>query len=79
MIHSYVPILFYFILDICLIDLYMFCRSMYEVEQYRHCKEITVKGNSVPYPIQYFEEGTFPDYCMNEVRYVVIMLLTNPA
>ncbi|KAF4520384.1 hypothetical protein B566_EDAN012889 [Ephemera danica] len=43
-------------------------RSLYEVEQYRHSKEISTKGNMVPYPIHFFEEGTFPDYCMNEVR-----------
>jgi ATP-dependent RNA helicase DDX5/DBP2 len=29
---------------------------------------VTVKGRAVPFPNQYFEEGNFPDYVMNEVR-----------
>nr|CAD7442179.1 unnamed protein product [Timema bartmani] len=39
-----------------------------EIEAYRASKEITVKGDNVPSPIQYFEEGNFPDYAMNEIR-----------
>lgn len=34
---------------------------------YRESKAITVKGNAVPHPSQYFEEGNFPDYVMNEI------------
>lgn len=30
-------------------------------------KEITVKGNQVPPPSQFFEEGNFPDYLLNEI------------
>jgi ATP-dependent RNA helicase DDX5/DBP2 len=41
---------------------------MMEVEAYRNTKEITVKGNIVPNPLQYFEEGNFPDYVMKEIR-----------
>ncbi|GLH12387.1 ATP-dependent RNA helicase p62 [Gryllus bimaculatus] len=33
-----------------------------------HSAEITVRGDEVPNPIQRFEEGTFPDYLMNELR-----------
>nr|CAD7260484.1 unnamed protein product [Timema shepardi] len=39
-----------------------------EIEAYRASKEITVNGDNVPSPIQYFEEGNFPDYAMNEIR-----------
>ncbi|KAJ8985896.1 hypothetical protein NQ317_010652 [Molorchus minor] len=42
-------------------------RSPYEVQQYRNCKEITVEGNA-PNPIQNFDEASFPDYVMNEIR-----------
>lgn len=42
-------------------------RPLQEVQMYRSSKEITVKGN-VPKPIQYFEEATFPDYVMNQVK-----------
>lgn len=30
-------------------------------------KEITVKGNRVPPPSQFFEEGNFPEYLMTEI------------
>ncbi|XP_071442122.1 probable ATP-dependent RNA helicase DDX17 isoform X2 [Hetaerina americana] len=43
-------------------------RNIREVEQYRSSKEITVKGNNVPFPNQHFEEGNFPDYVMREIR-----------
>jgi len=38
-----------------------------EVCVYRMNKEITVKGNRVPAPNQFFEEGNFPDYLMKEI------------
>ncbi|XP_046403944.1 probable ATP-dependent RNA helicase DDX17 isoform X2 [Ischnura elegans] len=43
-------------------------RNMRDVEMYRSSKEITVKGNNVPFPNQQFEEGNFPDYVMREIR-----------
>lgn len=42
-------------------------RPLAEVEQYRNSKEITVKG-AVPNPIQFFEEASFPDYVMDQVK-----------
>jgi len=42
-------------------------RSLDEVRKYRDSKAITVKGNNVPHPNQYFEEGNFPDYVMREI------------
>jgi ATP-dependent RNA helicase DDX5/DBP2 len=36
-------------------------RSAKEVAKYRQSKEITVKGNDVPNPIQDFDEAKFPD------------------
>ncbi|XP_046425669.1 ATP-dependent RNA helicase p62-like isoform X2 [Neodiprion fabricii] len=39
-----------------------------EVEIYRGDKQITLKGDSIPNPIQYFEEGNFPDYVMQGIR-----------
>ncbi|XP_012219238.1 uncharacterized protein [Linepithema humile] len=43
-------------------------RSDQEVNQFRESAEITVKGDNVPNPIQYFEEGTFPPYVMEGIR-----------
>ncbi|XP_059474898.1 uncharacterized protein LOC132196349 [Neocloeon triangulifer] len=43
-------------------------RTSFEVEQYRNVKEVTVKGRAVPFPNQFFDEGNFPDYVMNEIR-----------
>lgn len=43
-------------------------RTPDEVGQYYTGKEITVKGNSTPFPIQAFEESNFPDYVMEEIR-----------
>lgn len=43
-------------------------RSMHSVDSYRSNKEITVKGNNIPGPNVYFEEGGFPDYVLNEIR-----------
>lgn len=45
-------------------------RSLDDVRKYRDGKAITVKGNNVPHPSQYFEEGNFPDYVMREILYV---------
>lgn len=39
-----------------------------DVRVFRLSKEITVKGNHVPPPSQFFEEGNFPDYLMNEIN-----------
>ncbi|KAK0173688.1 hypothetical protein PV328_006845 [Microctonus aethiopoides] len=39
-----------------------------EVEAYRQKKEITLKGEKIPHPIQFFEEGNFPDYVMQGIR-----------
>jgi ATP-dependent RNA helicase DDX5/DBP2 len=39
-----------------------------EVESYRARNHITVRGNDMPNPIQYFEESNFPDYLMKEIR-----------
>ena len=43
-------------------------RSEDEVSQYYIGKEITVKGNNTPFPVQAFEESNFPDYVMEEIR-----------
>ncbi|XP_046738446.1 ATP-dependent RNA helicase p62-like isoform X1 [Diprion similis] len=39
-----------------------------EVEAYRADKQITLKGDALPNPIQFFEEGNFPDYVMTGIR-----------
>ena len=43
-------------------------RTPDEVRKYHLEKEITVKGNNPPFPIQAFEEVTFPPYLMDEIR-----------
>ncbi|XP_076634723.1 putative ATP-dependent RNA helicase DDX5 isoform X1 [Colletes latitarsis] len=43
-------------------------RSKEEVSKFRENAEITVKGDDVPNPIQYFEEGNFPGYVLDEIR-----------
>lgn len=43
-------------------------RSPYEMEQYRAKHEITISGLNVPYPIERFEEGNFPDYVMSSIK-----------
>lgn len=35
-----------------------------EVSDFREMHKITLKGDRVPNPIQFFEEGNFPDYVM---------------
>ncbi|XP_034948392.1 DEAD-box ATP-dependent RNA helicase 20-like isoform X2 [Chelonus insularis] len=42
-------------------------RSNDDVARYHMGKEITVKGNNTPLPIQAFEESNFPDYVMQEI------------
>lgn len=43
-------------------------RTPEEINKYHMGKEITVKGNNTPFPIQAFEEINFPDYVMEEIR-----------
>lgn len=43
-------------------------RSSEEITNYHMGKEITVKGNNTPSPIQAFEESNFPEYVMEEIR-----------
>ncbi|KAG8237850.1 hypothetical protein J437_LFUL002459 [Ladona fulva] len=46
----------------------VYLMSMTEIAQFRRRMEITVKGNNIPHPNQYFEEGNFPDFVMREIR-----------
>ncbi|XP_033214319.1 ATP-dependent RNA helicase p62-like isoform X2 [Belonocnema kinseyi] len=39
-----------------------------EIDVFREENKITLKGGKVPNPIQYFEEGNFPDYVMQGIR-----------
>ncbi|XP_011497874.1 PREDICTED: ATP-dependent RNA helicase p62-like isoform X2 [Ceratosolen solmsi marchali] len=39
-----------------------------EVNNFREIHKITLKGDKVPNPIQYFEEGNFPDYVMQGIK-----------
>ncbi|XP_063239035.1 uncharacterized protein LOC134540296 isoform X2 [Bacillus rossius redtenbacheri] len=43
-------------------------RSYDEVMEYRASQEVTVKGDDIPSPIQYFEEGNFPGYVLDGIR-----------
>lgn len=43
-------------------------RTTDEITMYHAGKEITVKGNNTPSPIQAFEESNFPDYVMEEIK-----------
>lgn len=43
-------------------------RSTEDVSKYHIGKEITVKGNNTPSPIQTFEESNFPAYVMEEIK-----------
>ena len=43
-------------------------RSKEEVVLFRAEAQISVKGDNVPNPIQYFEEGNFPPYVMEAIR-----------
>lgn len=42
-------------------------RPFHEVEQFRVSKEIIVTGNA-PKPIQFFEEASFPEYVMENIK-----------
>lgn len=39
-----------------------------EVDSFREENKITLKGEKIPNPIQFFEEGNFPDYVMQGIR-----------
>uniref|UniRef100_A0A8D9E224 RNA helicase n=1 Tax=Cacopsylla melanoneura TaxID=428564 RepID=A0A8D9E224_9HEMI len=43
-------------------------RSEGEVEDYLSHHDVTVKGSSVPRPIQHFEECNFPPYIMKKIH-----------
>lgn len=43
-------------------------RTPDEINKYHASKEITVKGNNTPSPIQAFEESNFPEYVMEEIK-----------
>ncbi|RUS83666.1 hypothetical protein EGW08_008572 [Elysia chlorotica] len=43
-------------------------RSHHEVEQFYSSKQITVSGKNVPKPIFTFEEGSFPENVMSQIR-----------
>jgi len=43
-------------------------RSYHEVEEYRKRNQITIKGDNVPNPIQYFTDYNLPDFVMREVE-----------
>lgn len=40
------------------------------VERYRYDNEITLSGKSIPNPVLTFEETGFPDYVLEEIRFV---------
>ncbi|KAL5286865.1 DDX17.2 family protein [Megaselia abdita] len=42
-------------------------RTDTEVDDFLASSEITVRGNNVPKPSLFFDEGGFPDYVMNEI------------
>ncbi|XP_014604506.1 PREDICTED: ATP-dependent RNA helicase p62-like isoform X2 [Polistes canadensis] len=39
-----------------------------EVDSFREENKITLKGEKIPNPIQFFEEGNFPEYVMQAIR-----------
>ncbi|KAK5642152.1 hypothetical protein RI129_008319 [Pyrocoelia pectoralis] len=43
-------------------------RSVYDVEEWRRSKEISLKGKTIPNPVLTFEEANFPDYVNTEIR-----------
>ena len=43
-------------------------RSQRDVDAFRKLKEIAVQGNSVPRPVETFDEAGFPKYVMDEVK-----------
>lgn len=49
-------------------------RHLREVSEFRELHKITLKGDIIPNPIQYFEEGNFPDYVLQGMSSFFIML-----
>ncbi|KAF4519824.1 hypothetical protein B566_EDAN006838 [Ephemera danica] len=47
---------------------HVLARTLEEVNLYRANKEITVRGNEVPFPCQNFIEINFPDYVLREIQ-----------
>nr|CAD7443341.1 unnamed protein product [Timema bartmani] len=43
-------------------------RSIEEVGEFRSSRQVTVKGNDIPHPIQLFEEANFPGYVLDGIR-----------
>lgn len=43
-------------------------RSIYDTEEWRRSKEISLKGKAIPEPVLGFDEVTFPEYVLNEIR-----------
>ncbi|KAF5277476.1 hypothetical protein FQR65_LT03813 [Abscondita terminalis] len=43
-------------------------RPIYDVEEWRRSKEISLKGKTIPNPVLTFEEANFPDYVNTEIR-----------
>lgn len=43
------------------------CRTEADINSYRETKDIIVRGSNVPCPNECFEEGSFPDYIMEEL------------
>ncbi|KAL8824807.1 MAG: hypothetical protein Q9191_004804 [Dirinaria sp. TL-2023a] len=49
-------------------DSHVTSRSQRDVDAFRKLKEIAVQGNSVPRPVETFDEAGFPKYVMDEVK-----------
>lgn len=43
-------------------------RHPQEIHSFRDTNKITLKGDKVPNPIQFFEEGNFPDYVLQGIK-----------
>ena len=43
-------------------------RSPAEIEEFRRKHEMTLTGNNIPRPVLSFEEASFPDYLLAEVK-----------
>ncbi|EIE25472.1 DEAD-box RNA helicase [Coccomyxa subellipsoidea C-169] len=44
-------------------------RSLEEVKAYRHAREIHIDGHDIPKPVTTFEEASFPEYVLTEVKH----------
>ncbi|KAK9909084.1 hypothetical protein WJX75_006925 [Coccomyxa subellipsoidea] len=44
-------------------------RSSEEVKAYRHAREIHIDGHDIPKPVTTFEEASFPEYVLTEVKH----------